>query len=132
MLAEHPNAKLVRGLFAAFRARDVAAIRNVLSETAVWHFPGGDGGLAGDHSGHAGIFQFLARVSELTDGTFELDLEEVVANDRVAVALFRGRARRRGRQLDNPTCLKIYLEGGRATEVWEFVWDLYAVDEFWS
>lgn len=129
---EHPNAGLVRGLFAAFRARNVVEIQSVLAETAVWHFPGRDGGLAGDHSGHAGIFEFLSRVSELTDGTFELDLEDVVANDHIAVAFFRGRARRRGRLLDNPTCLKIHLEEGRVTEVWEFVWDLYAVEEFWS
>jgi len=131
-VTEHPNARLVRDLFAAFRARDLEAIRSAISESAIWHFPGRNGRLAGDHAGHAGIFAFLARVSELTDGTFDLDLEEVVANDRIAVALFRGRARRRGRQLDNPTCLKIRLEGGRAAEVFEFVWDLYAVDEFWS
>jgi len=129
---EHPNATRVRALFAAFRARDVAEIQRALSETAVWHFPGRAGGLAGDHAGHAGIFAFLARVSELTDGTFEFDLEDVVANDRVAVAFFRGHARRGDRRLDNPTCLKIHLEDGRATEIWEFVWDLYTVDDFWS
>lgn len=131
-MTEHPNARRVRDLFAAFRARDIEAIRGALSETAVWHFPGRSGQLAGDHSGHAGIFQFLARVSQLTDDSFGLDLEEVVANDRIAVAFFRGRGRRHDRRLDNPTCLKIRLEGGRAVEVWEFVWDLYAVDDFWS
>jgi ketosteroid isomerase-like protein len=131
-MSEHPNAALVRGLFAAFRARDVEAIRGAISEKAVWHFPGRTGKLAGSHSGHAGIFAFLARVSELTAGSFDLDLEEVLANDRYAVAFFRGHARRRGRELDNPTCLKIRLQDGRATEIREFVWDLYAVDEFWS
>jgi ketosteroid isomerase-like protein len=130
-LSEHPNAVFVRDLFAAFRARDIESIRSALSEDAVWHFPGKLGELAGAHSGHAGIFGFLARVSELSGGTFELDLEDVLANDRCAVAFFRGRARRHGRELDNPTCLKIRVRHGRATEVWEFVWDLYAVDEFW-
>ncbi len=130
--SEHPNAVLVRNLFDAFRAGDVDSIRSAISETAVWHFPGRTGKLAGAHSGHAGIFAFLGRVSQLTGGTFELDLEEVLANDRYAVALFRGRARRPPLALDNPTCLKIRLQNGRATEIWEFVWDLFAVDEFWS
>jgi len=129
---EHPNATRIRGLFEAFEARDIDAIRGAISETAVWHFPGRTGKLAGAHSGHAGIFEFLARVSALTDGTFGLDLEGVLANDTCAVALFRGHGRRNGRELDNPTCLKIRLEEGRAVEIWEFVWDLHAVDEFWS
>jgi hypothetical protein len=129
---EHPNAVRIRGLFAAFRKRDIAAIRDAISERAVWHFPGEAGKLAGAHVGHAGIVAFLARVSELTDGTFALDLEDVLANDSHAVAFFRGRAQRLGRTLDNPTCLKVRLHEGRAVEVWEFVWDLRAVDAFWS
>ena len=131
-MSEHPNAARIRGLFAAFRARDVGAIRSALSEQAVWHFPGREGHLAGTHSGHDGIFRFLARVAELTGGTFEPDLEEVLANDAYAVVFFRGRARRGDRELDNPTCLKIRLEEGLAVEIWEFVWDLEAVDRFWS
>jgi ketosteroid isomerase-like protein len=131
-VSEHPNAARVRGLFAAFRERDVAAVRDAIAEDAVWHFPGRRGQLAGSHAGHAGILAFLARVGELTGGSFGLDLEHVVADDRVAVAFFRGHGRRGDRELDNPTCLKIRLENGRAVEVHEFVWDLYAVDEFWS
>jgi ketosteroid isomerase-like protein len=131
-VAEHPNATRIRGLFAAFRARDIDGIRGALSETAVWHFPGKAGKLSGSHTGHAGIFAFLARVGELTGGSFELELEDVIANDERAVAFFRGHAQRSGRTLDNPTCLKIHLRDGRASEIWEFVWDLDAVDRFWA
>lgn len=129
---DHPNAARIRSLFDAFRERDVEAIREAICEDAVWHFPGRRGRLAGSHRGHAGIFAFLGRVGELTGGTFELELEDVLANDSHAVAFFRGQGRREGRRLDNPTCLKIRLQNGRAAEVWEFVWDLYAVDRFWS
>jgi ketosteroid isomerase-like protein len=34
--------------------------------------------------------------------------------------------------LDNPTCLRIRIDGGRIVEIREFVWDLYAVDDFWT
>ena len=132
MTGEHPNAARIRGLFAAFAARDLASVRAAISETAVWHFPGRAGKLAGSHTGHAGIFGFLARVVELTGGTFHLDLESVLADDERAVVLFRGHAHREDRVLDNPTCLVIRLADGRATEFREFVWDLYAVDRFWS
>jgi ketosteroid isomerase-like protein len=130
--AEHPNAVLVRDLFDAFARADVAAIRAVVPEDAVWHFPGRRGRLAGSHRGREQILAFLLQVQTLTEGTFHLDLIDVVAGDVHAVALFRGHGQRAGRTLDNPTCLRMRLAAGRVVEVWEFVWDLYAVDDFWA
>jgi len=130
--SEHPNATRIRSLFAAFRARDLDTIRAALAEDAIWHFPGRTGKIAGAHAGQAGIFAFLARVMELTGGTFGLEIETVLADDDHAVVFFRGHGQREGRTLDNPTCLKIRMHDGRATEIHEFVWDLYEVDRFWS
>ncbi len=131
-MSEHPNATLVRNLFAAFERADLAEIQTVIPEHAVWHFPGRRGKLAGAHEGRDAILAFLIDVTALTKGTFHLDLEDVVANDRWAIALFRGHAQRDGKTLDNPTCLKMRIAEGKIVEVWEFVWDLFAVDEFWS
>lgn len=129
---EHPNAALVRELFRAFREGDLAAIERVVPEEAVWDFPGRGGQLAGRHEGRAAILGFLMKVMSLTEGSFHLELEDVVAGDRHAVALFRGHGRRGERVLDNPTCLRMRIDGGRITELREFVWDLYAVDAFWA
>ena len=131
-MEEHPNAVLVRSLFAAFRDADAAAIEGLIPDGVVWHFPGRTGALAGDHLGRDAVLQFLLRVVELTGGTFHLDLIDVVANDRTAIALFEGRGERAGRTLRNPTCLRMRIEGGRIVELWEYVWDLYDVDDFWS
>ena len=131
-MEEHPNVALIRRMFAAFRAADLPGIEATVPEDAVWHFPGRKGKLAGSHRGRAAILQFLMNVAGLTEGTFHLDLIDVLANDRHAVALFRGHGNRAGRVLDNPTCLKMRIENGRVVEVHEFVWDLFAVDEFWS
>jgi len=128
----HPNAARVRALFAAFRAADLAAITDLIPEDAVWHFPGREGQLAGSHRGREAILQFLLKVQALTGGSFHLELIDVVANDERAIALFRGHGEREGRTLDNPTCLHIRMRDGRAVEVWEYVWDLYAVDAFWK
>jgi len=132
-MSEHANAVRVRELFRAFHDQDVEAIRNALAADVVWHFPGRSGKLAGAHRGHDAVFTFLLKVGELTNGSFSLDLEDVVANETTAMALFRGHGTRAdGRTLDNPTCLKIRLEDGKAVEIHEFVWDLYAVDRFWE
>ena len=129
---EHPNAALVRELFDAFGRGDVARIQEMIPQEAIWRFPGRKGKLAGTHEGRDAIFAFLLNVATLTNGTFHLDLIDVVANDRNAVALFKGSGRRDGKVLDNPTCLRLRFEDGKIVEVWEFVWDLYDVDEFWS
>jgi ketosteroid isomerase-like protein len=129
---EHPNATLVRGLFAAFTRADLASIQALIPADAVWHFPGRRGQLAGSHRGREAILAFLLRVQALTGGTFHLDLIDVLASDAHAVALFRGHGEREGRTLDNPTCLRLRVVAGQVVEVWEFVWDLYAVDDFWA
>jgi ketosteroid isomerase-like protein len=131
-MTEHPNAVRIRGLFAAFRSGDIETVRAIIPENATWHFPGKRGQLAGTHVGRDAIFAFLLNVQALTDNTFHLDLIDVLANDANAVALFRGHGRRQGKTLDNPTCLRMQIEHGQVVEVWEFVWDLFAVDEFWS
>ena len=131
-MSEHPNVTLIRDLFSAFQSGDIAAILEVVPKDAVWHFPGRAGQLAGDHVGREAILGFLAKVPGLTQGSFHLELVDILANDRNAVALFRGRGRRADRELDNPTCLRMRIENGRVRELWEFVWDLYAVDAFWT
>jgi ketosteroid isomerase-like protein len=132
MAADHPNAERIRALFAAFRNRDLATIQRVIPDDAVWHFPGRHGQIAGDHRGRDAILGFLLKVQALTEGTFHLDIIDVIANDERAVALFRGHGQRTGKTLDNPTCLVMRLRAGSVVEVWEYVWDLYHVDDFWT
>ncbi len=131
-MPEHSNATRIREMFAAFRTADVETIRAVIPEDAIWHFPGRRGKLAGDHRGRDAIFAFLLSVSALTDHTFHLELIDVIANDAHAVALFRGHGQRNGKTLDNPTCLCMRMQNGQVAELWEFVWDLEHVDDFWS
>ncbi|MFN2376243.1 MAG: nuclear transport factor 2 family protein [Candidatus Binatia bacterium] len=131
-MSEHPNALLVRDLFRAFRENDLAAVEKVIPDHATWAFPGRAGRIAGVHEGRAGILGFLMNVMSLTEGTFHLELEDVVAGDRHAVALFTGHGRRGDKVLENPTCLRMRIEDGQIVEIREFVWDLFAVDDFWS
>lgn len=132
MAAQHPNATRVRDLFAAFGRRDLAAIQAALPDDAVWHFPGRHGQLAGDHCGRDAVFGFLLKVQAVSGGTFHLDLIDVLANDERAVALFRGHGERDGKTLDNPTCLVMHMRSGQVVEVWEYVWNLFDVDDFWT
>ncbi len=116
-MTEHPNTALVRRMFAAFANADLPGIQAAIPDDAVWHFPGRNGKLAGSHRGRDAILGFFMSVAGLTDGTFHLALEDVVADDRYAVALFRGHGTRNGKTLDNPTCLKMRIVDGKIVEV---------------
>lgn len=131
-MQEHPNATRIRALFDAFHQVNLDTILATISEEAVWHFPGRHGRLAGTHRGRDQILKFLLDVQTLTDNTFQLELGDVIANDQRAVVLFRGSGQRKGKTLENPTCLRIDFRDGQVHEVWEFVWDLFDVDDFWS
>ena len=132
-MKEHPNAVLVRRLFAAFEALDIATVSDIIAEDAVWRFPGRRGALAGDHEGREAILRFLVNVGALTARSFRLDLHDVRASDSGAVALFTGTGTRPdGRTLHNPTALRIDISGAKIVELWEYVWDLEHVEEFWS
>lgn len=68
----------------------------------------------------------------LTSGTFRLELHDITASDDHVVVLCTGHGERNGKQLDNPTCLRIRMQDGLVAEIWEFVWDLDHVEDFWS
>ena len=129
---EHPHETMIRRLFQAFRSGDLATVRDSMADDVTWRFPGRRGALAGTHRGWEGIQNFLVQVATLTDGTFHVELQEVLANDRQVVALFHGSGRRDTRVLDNPTALRIRIRDGKIVELQEFVWDLEHVEEFWS
>ncbi|MCG8588319.1 MAG: nuclear transport factor 2 family protein [Proteobacteria bacterium] len=131
-MSEHPHAELVRELLAALRAADTDRVEALLPETCVWHVPGRAGKLAGSHRGREAIAALARRLPDLCDGEFERHLIDVLANDHNAVALLRATGEREGRHLDTPICLRLRIEQEQVVEVWEFAWDLYQLDEFWS
>ena len=127
----HPNEDVVRQGFAAFASGDVSALRRIIAPGAVWHAPGRNP-LSGSYKGIEEILVLLGQTASLTDGTFTVDLHDVVANDEHAFAAYGVTARRGDRTLRDNQVLVFHLRDGRLTEVWGTAGDQYAVDAFWS
>jgi uncharacterized protein len=68
----------------------------------------------------------------LTDGTYRIEVHDVVANDEHVVTLLTARAERAGKQMEENQVLVSHMAGGKFAEVWIQQGDLYAVDEFLS
>ena len=130
-MADHPNATLLRKGYAACGKGDMATLTDLFSEDVVWHLPGNNQ-LSGVHRGRDAVFAIFARTTQLSGGTFKIEVHDVLANDEHAVALTRGAASREGRQLRSLDTDVYHMSNGKVTEFWSFPEDQRKTDEFWS
>ena len=127
-----PNEDLVRAASAAFGRGDLSALQDQFFDAdIVWHVAG-TGPLAGDYEGVAQVMGLLGKVSALSGGTFQPQLQNVEVSADQTVALTTIRAERAGKQLQLNLTHVIHAENGKATEVWTQSSDPAAAAEFWS
>lgn len=128
----HPNEDLLREGYAAFGRGDLDALQDqFFAPDITWHYPG-KSPFAGDYHGTGEVVGWLVRTFEVSGGTVRVDLNAVVANDDLAVALTTVNAQRDGKAITDDTVQVFRIRDGKATEVWSYPADLYAVDAFWS
>jgi hypothetical protein len=123
---------VVRKAYDAFSAGDMEALGKMMKPDMVHSVPGNNS-LSGEHKGQDAAFAMYGRLFELTDGTFEADLQDVTAkgDDRV-VAKHRSTATRGDKKLDVTTTLDFTVEGDKIARIDESTSDQAAEDAFWS
>ncbi len=130
-MAEHPNARLVRRGFESFANGDLDALRELMSDEAVWHEPGRSP-LGGDYKGPGGVLELLGKLQELSGGSFAVDIVEVLVSPERAVVIQEETGRRGGRVLDMASVVEFEIHQGKISEVTVYHEDTYHFDEFWS
>ncbi|MGH2934463.1 MAG: nuclear transport factor 2 family protein [Gaiellaceae bacterium] len=129
MTEEHPNAALLRRLFAAF-GRDPKVIAAALSRDVLWRVPGNTT-MSGEYRGQRAVVEFLRRTGLETGGTYGSRLHTVVAGDDWGLAVYRAFGTRNGIDLDVDQALVIRFADGRLQEVTAVPLDS-AFDAFWA
>jgi len=131
-MADHPNAELVRQGLGAFAKGDMAAVGGLFADDIVFHVPGKNP-ISGEYKGKDEVFGFLAKLVELTGGSFRLEVHDVVGNDEHVVALVRSSGSRPdGRTLEMPIAQVFHVRDGKAVEFWGMAEDQAKADAFWS
>jgi ketosteroid isomerase-like protein len=131
MMDAQQNAERIRGGYDAFNRADIVALTDLFAEDAVWHSPG-RGVVAGDYTGRDATFGYFGRLHEATGGTFRVDLHGLIAEGDTVVGRQTDTATRGDRQLDVDLCIVFEMRDGRIVDGREYVFDLYAWDDFWS
>jgi ketosteroid isomerase-like protein len=123
---------VVRRILAAIGHRDVAALQSSLHPDVVWHALGGGNPIGGDYVGAGPVMTFMASTFEMTGDSLQVEVHDVTSSERHVVALVHLTGARGGRTLDDNTVFVAAVEDSRVTEVWSYVADQAAANEFWS
>ena len=127
----HPNEELLRKGYAAFDTYDLDTIRALFADDIVWHV-GGRSQLAGTLKGKDEVFGWFAKLLTLSEGTFKINVHDIIANDNHAVVLSNDTAQRGDKHLDVQAVAIFHIENNQVKEAWFFNSDVYAYDEFFA
>ena len=103
----------------------------MIAEDAVWRVPG-TVSVAREYRGRGEIFGLFRETRRLTDGSYLSELRWALADGDRAVAVYRARGRRLGRELDIDQVLLIELRDGRWQDVVALPTDPRAFEAFWA
>jgi ketosteroid isomerase-like protein len=130
-MAEHPNAELFRRGYTAFQNTDLDGVRALFDSNIVWHI-GGHNHNSGDFTGPDNVIATFMQNAQETNGTFKVELHDVLGSDEHAVALATVSGEKDGKTLNDNYTHVVHVANGKVTESWIFPEHGDTVDEFWG
>ena len=132
-MSAQTNAAALRKGYDAFSRGDMDALRNELfSPDIVWH-QGGRNQTSGEYRGTDAVIGLFGKLFQLTDGTFRVELHDVLASDEHVVALARATGQRAGKTIQHGEYSHVcHFRDNKLTEVWIVNVDPYEIDEFFG
>lgn len=124
------NIEMARKGYQAFNELKLDEAMDTIADDIVWH-AGGDGPISGEYKGKQAVMELLMKYGQLTEGTSEFDVHDILASEDHTVVIGTASATRHGRT-HTSRFVDVVHPGpdGRAKEFWRFVEDQAADDEF--
>ena len=128
-MAEHPNAVRIRDGYAAFATGDFGVLNDLLTEDLVLAPRRAEP--TGRRLPRAGtpFYKLFGQLIEVTQGTFQMDLEAAFANDELGVALVIASSSVDGQSVAAREAHIMRMRDGKVAEFWYTSTDQYAFDE---
>src|SRR5438270_10484920 len=128
--SSHPNAELFRRGYTAFQTGDLDTVRELFAPDLVWH-AAGKNHTSGDYRGPDATLASFLQLMQESNGTFALEVHDVLGSDDHAVVLATVRAEKDGKKLDDRYVHVAHVKEGKLTESWIFGEHQDEVDAFW-
>ena len=127
----HPLEATIREAYAAFGRGDVDGYLRPCTDDFTFNVPG-RGGISGTWMGKQGLYELAGKAMAITGGTFNEEVEDVLANDRHAVVLARHRFTRDGTSRDYRTAHVYEIREGKLTQCFEQPRDPSSFHDAWG
>jgi ketosteroid isomerase-like protein len=129
---EQRNVEMARKGYKAFNEAHIEDAMDTISDDIVWH-AGGDNPLTGEYKGKPAVLEFFAKFGQLTEGTYEADIHDILASEDHTVVIGTATSTRHGRTRSSRFVDIIHPgSDGKAKEFWRFPEDQAADDEFFK
>jgi ketosteroid isomerase-like protein len=123
---DHPNAALYRKMSQSVDAGDFSSYADAIADDVEWWEIGSDQPIRGKSA-------LLERMQGMMgEGSIDVDLHDVIANDEHMVALVNAKAERQGRTLSYKTAEIYHVRDGKITHRWAFSDDTAAINDFFQ
>ncbi|ORB39017.1 hypothetical protein BST41_18550 [Mycolicibacterium porcinum] len=109
----------LRRLYDSFIAGDDTVYKELVDPEIVWHEPG-ETQISGDWRGADEGLRMYQKFMEISGGTYRDELIDIVANDRLGVAIVRHRLERDGETFSYVLAQVYRIDGGKLVEYWEY------------
>jgi ketosteroid isomerase-like protein len=127
----HPLEAVIREAYAAFGRGDVNGYLAACAPDFVFNVAG-RGGICGAWTGQKGMYELASKAMAISAGTFNEEVEDVLANDRHAVVLARHRLTREGSVKEYLTAHIYEVRDGKLLRCFEQPRDAAAFHDAWG
>lgn len=126
------NIEMARKGYQAFNEQHLDEAMETIDDDILWH-SGGENPVSGEFKGKQAVMELFMKFGQLTEGTSEFDIHDIVASDDHTVVIGTATATRHGRTHTSRFVDVIHPgSDGKAKEFWRFVEDQAADDEFFN
>lgn len=130
--AAQRNIEMARKGYTAFNETHIDEAMETIADDIIWTV-GGTNPISGTYKGKKEVMNFFATFGQLTEGTYEADVHDILATDDHTVVIGTSTATRHGRTHASRFVDVIHPDAeGKAKEFWRFVEDQAADDQFYS
>ena len=106
-------------------------LAELIAPDVVWHVPG-DNLISGTYTSREAIFGCFSKIFELSGGSYQPQLLDILADDDYTVALLHANARHGAKVLDQDYAFIMRIRDGQIAELREAWTEGPAWNEFWS
>lgn len=128
---KHPHIALLETFYNHFGKKDWTAVLSVCSDSVTFQIPG-KSRLAGKYTKDTFVQGLAQQLEDLSQGTFQLDVHDILASNLHATVLGTMRITRNGKTSELRTVQVWRFEEGKPVAWYEYPRDLYQYDLLWS